>query len=181
MDIHEQLQEWIEDNAKIEDTRGLSATDRGDQEIGRLEIVPCVGKVEATAVEEIPLEESGWLCRPEGDVEWAARRVWLHTMPDGRAFATYLVAYDPNAYIPTVCAWGKAADCAGPVIGVSLRAPRGGGAVNHGICRACAGMAWGGEAAASAVTIEEVVEEIVEEECPQCEGQGYRSVRRRAK
>jgi hypothetical protein len=133
-DVHDLLSDWLMDHAEIDDTRGKTATDRGDADIGGLAVVPCVARIDVTRHDEIPLEIAGWADWYGGliRVDYRARRVWLETDASGRAWAWYLVADEPSRWSPILCCYRWPGVCGGAVIGVIP-----GKLESHGACGAC--------------------------------------------
>ena len=134
-DVHDLVQDWLADNVlRIDDTRGKTATDRGDADIGGLAVMPCVVKVDVTRLDELPLDLAGTI-EPAGDwcaVDWRARRVWVETDARERVWAWYLVADEPSRWSPRLCCYRWPGVCEGAVIGVVP-----GELGSHGACRAC--------------------------------------------
>jgi hypothetical protein len=134
-DVHDLVQAWLEANARVDDTRGKTATDRGDTPIGGLAVVPCVARIDVTRHDEIPLDLAGTI-EPAGTdwcaVDWRARRVWLETDAAGRAWAWYLVADEPARWSPHLCCYRWPSVCEGAVLGVIP-----GELASHGACPSC--------------------------------------------
>jgi hypothetical protein len=134
-DVHDRVQDWLTYNARVDDTRGLTATDRGDAPIGGLAVVPCVARIDVTAHDEIPLELCGTI-EPAGTdwcaVDWRARRVWVETDASERTWAWYLVADEPGRWSPTLCCYRWPGVCEGAVLGVVP-----GELASHGACPSC--------------------------------------------